>query len=328
MHRLGQDKPDIVDVRKIIAMYPQSLLYENKFGEVPIQSALKSCSSITYIPLLAEEAFMRGLFGANRGGLLLSLKSRPSCNILQWLVYSWTRTETISHEDYCLQALKDLRRMKLLRDGDFVEFDLLEYAICYPTTIKRLGYLLDINPTLISKPLTNGDLPIHRTCRNHRGNINLFGMVLKLSMMYHPEKIGFLFRKNSGGERAIALAIAKFGKESTLQIIQRHISPAANHPILHQVYLHIPELVDDFVLRYPDAIFLKDAQNRLLLHIAAKKGVKLSTFLLMLMHCNKHSLKERDPVTNLYPFMLAATADLCELTTIYKLLRCSIELLL
>ncbi len=325
LHSLGQDKPDIPNVRKIIAMYPESLLYENKLGEVPIQSALKSCSSITYIPLLVEEAFIRGMLGTSRGGLFLPLKSRPSCNILQWLVYSWTRAGTISHEDYCLQALKDLRCMKLLRDEDFTEFNLLEYAICYTTTIKRLGYLLDINPTLISAPSANGNLPIHRTCRNHRGNISLFDMVLKVSMTYHPKEFGFLFRKNAGGERAISLAITKFGKDSTLQIIQRRIPPASNHPILHQIYRHIPELVDDFILRYPDAIFLKDGQNRLLLHVAAKRGVKLSSFLLMLVHSDKQSLEVKDPVTNLYPFMLAAVAKENELTTIYKLLTCCLE---
>ncbi len=50
--------------------------------------------------------------------------------------------------------------------------------------------------------------------------------------------------------------------------------------------------------------------------------LKLSEALLMMIHCDRKCLEEKDPVTNLYPFMLASTSGYPkDLTTIYNLLR-------
>ena len=74
---------------------------------------------------------------------------------------------------------------------------------------------------------------------------------------------------------------------------------------------------------------MKDGKGRHLLHVAVKSGLKLSGNLLMMIHSNKTCIGEKDPVTNLYPFMLAATSGRKkkELTTIYKLLSLRPEII-
>mmetsp|Transcript_5714 Transcript_5714/g.6606 ORF Transcript_5714/g.6606 Transcript_5714/m.6606 type:complete len:171 (+) Transcript_5714:223-735(+) len=137
----------------------------------------------------------------------------------------------------------------------------------------------------------------------------------------YPEKFGFLFKRNATGKRAIKQAIEKYGKKEILDIIQKIILPTDNHPILHYVFRYIPNLAEDFICRYPNVVMLKDRHGRHLLHIAVKRGLKMSSHLLMIIHCNKQCLEEIDPVTNLYPFMLVATSGFKkDLSTIYNLL--------
>ncbi len=175
-------------------------------------------------------------------------------------------------------------------------------------------------PVSLSIPLPNGDYPIHVfKCvfvHDREAAIFAFTTFLKYGMKYYPQS------KNGKGISAINQAIATFGKNETMQIVQQMIPSTEDHPILHCVYKFTPDLADDFVYWYPDAERLKDSKGRRLLHVTMKRGLKWSPSLSMMIHCDKESLEEKGPMSNLYPFMLAATSGHPkDLTTIYRLLR-------
>ena len=65
---------------------------------------------------------------------------------------------------------------------------------------------------------------------------------------------------------------------------------------------------------------LRDAEGRLILHIVAKNNAILPAPVLMRLNANKQWLEEKDPVTNLYPFMLSASGKNNDLNMIYELL--------
>ncbi len=326
LHNLGREQHDVDDVKKVIASFPEALLYENEHGAIPIQSAALFTHTKHYISLLAVEASQRNI-GLRKGGLLLPSMTNVRKNILQSLVNGYSGKSPAWYEEVCLNALKDLRNAGLLLDEDIIQLNLVKWA-SGRKSFKRLDYLLDIYPKVLSIPLPSGDFAIHPN--NYVGNrkdVDVFERILRAGMDHYPEQYGFLFRRNVFGERAITQAIHNFGKEETLRLIQTIIPSTNEYPILHQVFRYTPELCDDFIDRYPDAIYLKDDKGRNLLHVSVKAGnLKSSSCLLMMIHSAKACIEELDPVTNLYPFMLAAAAESPgqgrkkDLTTIYKLL--------
>jgi len=325
LHNVNHVRPDVSGLKKVIDAFPNALLHVNDKGEIPIQTNSRQSYGAKYIPILAEEASKREI-GPERGGLLLPSLLMPGKNILQFSVTSKSRTSASVHkkiERRCRCAIKALREAKLLIDGDFARFNLLGLAST-KLTRNRLEYLINVYPASLSILLPNGDYSIHISnyvSNEKEDQIQAFTIFLKYGMKYYPEKFGFLFRRNRNGGRPIKQAIAIFGKKETLSIIQKELPPSEDHPILHSVYRYAPSLAGDFVYRYPNAVHLKDRQGRHLLYIAIRRGLKLSPSLLMMIHCDKQCLEEKDPVTNLYPFMLAATSGYPkDLTTIYNLL--------
>ncbi len=303
-------------IKTVIKAFPEALLQENENGELPIQSTA-GLFCTRYIPLLALEA-QRHKIGLERGGLLLPHPMFPNCTILQQLVMCGDDEE--GKTSWFKHIWKEFKSSGLLFERDYTEYDLLRFT-CFETRLEQLDCLIGLYPATLSKRAYKGNFPIHPDNYDHQSSIKVFARLLKAGMKYYPETFGFLFRRNGeGGDRAITRAIAVYGKKETLQTIQNIIPPNEDYAILHHVFRFTPDLSDDFIYRYPDAMYLKDRLGRQLLHVALKPGLKLSAPLFMMIHTNKASIEEEDPVTNLYPFMLAATGEEKDLTTIYKLL--------
>ncbi len=303
-------------IKTVIKAFPEALLQENDKGELPIQSTA-GVFCTRFIPILALEAKRQNI-DLDRGGLLLPHPIFPNCNILQQLIMCGDDDEEKS--SWFQHIWREFKCTGLLFERDYIEYDLLRFT-CFETRLEQLDCLIDLYPTTLSKPAFKGNFPIHPDNYDHQSSIEVFTRLLKAGMKYYPETFGFLFRRNGeGGERAITRAIAVYGKKETLQTIQYIIPPNEEYAILHYVFRFTPHLSEDFIYRYPDAMYLKDRHGRQLLHVALKRGLKLSAPLFMMIHSNKASIEEGDPVTNLYPFMLAATGKEVDLTTIYKLL--------
>ncbi len=321
LHNLHNDEPSMDDVKRTVDTCPEALLFKDEDGHIPIQTAVQHVESIKYVPLLAEEAIRKDiLVGPKRGGLLLPYdRYDPEFNVLQFVVNTVTDEENDLYDETCTQVLKDLRRAGLLVDKDWTQFDLMGLAPAN-SSLQRLDYLSETFPKALSIPLSYGGLPIDVSNYYDSAGIDVFATLLKTGMKYYPESFGFLFKRNGNGAMAINQAIYRFGKDEVFKTIRNVIPPTKDYPILHPVIQYTPNLFDDFVYRYPDAIFFKDGRGRQLLHVAAKSGAKLSGSLLLMIHSNKASIEERDPVTNLYPFMLAASSRrLMDSTTIFDI---------
>ncbi len=327
LHNLCEEEPPLHEVKKMIDVFPEALLFKDEDGYIPIQTAAAYNGGERYVPFLAMEASRRNI-GPERGGLLLYPADDQCCCILQLLVSMTEDDRETWDDETCIQAMMDLRAANLLLDTDYTELNLIAFA-SGKGRMGRLHYFLDTYPEVLSIPQTCDDLPIHPSNYFYDADISVFTTILTVGMKYYPENFGFLFKHNNFGARAITQAINMFGKENTLQVISNVISPNEDYPILHQVIRFTPGLIDDFVYRYPDAVYLKDRKGRHLLHVAAKSGLKLSPSLLLMIHSNKECIEKIDPVTNLYPFMLAATSPgrKKDLTTIYKLLSLRPEII-
>ena len=146
-------------------------------------------------------------------------------------------------------------------------------------------------------------------------------MVLHAGITHFPNNLGFLFNKHDG-MTACEATMAKYGKDNALACIRNCIPSGTGYPILHSVVKHAPHLENDFMLYYLDDLEVRDRRGRSLSHTKIAMGTKfLSDALFISKILSKTELKEKDPVTGLYPFMLAAVESNCDLSGIYTLLR-------
>jgi len=101
----------------------------------------------------------------------------------------------------------------------------------------------------------------------------------------------------------------------------RVIPADANYPVLHHVIKHAPQYLKDFTMRYSSAAYLRVEKQRAFHHVALHSGTSFKTNALFVLHMSDEEIEERDPVTDLYPFAIAASAETPDLSTIYCLLR-------
>jgi len=306
-------------VRAVINSFPESLSHINSEGRLPIQQAVWVIKSTPCVPLLVEEGVKLKVGGEGKRGRLLvgDPSSSPSnMNVLQLLVN--IRDDDPSYDSKNLDVLKRLRDSNLLCEEDIQQYDLLGWA-CYPTSNARFEYLVDWDPEAL-KDCKNTGYPFILTAA-YLG-IEHFVMVLKAGMQHFPEELGFLFHENGDGKTACERAIDNHGKDETLKVIQDHIEETASHPILHHVIQNAPKYMNDFVTRYPSAVFLRDDEHhRTLYHVALSSGASLRSEPVLLSTMTDEKVEEKDPVTDLYPFTIAASAETPDLWTVYYLLR-------
>jgi len=113
----------------------------------------------------------------------------------------------------------------------------------------------------------------------------------------------------------------EISKDEALRAIQDCIPVSANYPILHHVIKNAPKCMTDFARRYPSAIFLRDENGRSFHHVALSSGRNLQNDPMIILQMTDDKVEEKDPVTDLYPFMNAASAEVPDLERIYYLLR-------
>ena len=82
-----------------------------------------------------------------------------------------------------------------------------------------------------------------------------------------------------------------------------------------------PSVIEILVTAAPETARFLDADGRLPLQLAIASGKKWTTGVKSLLEAYPDAIMLRDPVTNLYPFMLAGTVKKGGCTTIFELLR-------
>jgi len=314
--------PSEDEVRAVIKTFPESLSHINSKGRLPIHSAVWDIKSLPFVPLLVEEGVKLKVCGEGKRGGLLVVDPSPANtnrnNVLQLLVNLQDTIGETSSDSVNLDVLKRLRESNLLCKEDIRQYHLLRFSCC-PTSNARFEYLVDWDPEAL-KDHNNRGYPLLHTAAGYTV-IDHFVMALKAGMKHFPEELGCLFHKHSDGESACELAIDEHGKDETLKIIQDHILETNNHPILHHVIQNAAQYMNDFVTRYPSAISLRDEKHRTLHHVALSSGASLRSEPVLLSSMTDKKLEEKDPVTDLYPFAIAASAETPDLRTVYYLLR-------
>ncbi len=82
------------------------------------------------------------------------------------------------------------------------------------------------------------------------------------------------------------------------------------HPIINGNQTLPPSLhLRRILIEFPDLPILEDGYNRLTLHHASDSNTASYENVMTVFEANPKAASVRDPVTNLYPFMLAASAD-------------------
>ena len=83
--------------------------------------------------------------------------------------------------------------------------------------------------------------------------------------------------------------------------------------------------MNDILARYPNAIFVRDDKGRSVHHVALSTGYNYKEHALFFQQMSDGQIEEKDPVTDLYPFVLAASVcddyDTADVSTIFYLLR-------
>ena len=153
--------------------------------------------------------------------------------------------------------------------------------------------------------------------------IEWFSTFLKTALRYHPNDLGLLFLKDREGKTACERAFKKYGKNETIAAIGDLIPfDDPKLPILHHVANHAPHVLKDFGSRYPSATYFRDFQGRTLHQAKLASGNK--TFIddpMFFLEMSNEQVREIDPGNDLYPFMVAASGETCDLSAVFSLLR-------
>jgi hypothetical protein len=320
LHNLREHQPDEETLLKIIDNVPSSLSHEDEYGYLPIFSASQFKESVHYVPLLAKEGVKHNVGGDDaRGGLLVGRGGLiGGNNVLTTLTFAGGH---IDYDPLYLDAMKKLRESKLLLKEDIQDHGLLFFACNKPETLMRFEYLIDWCPEGLKTHQLLGLPLIHAIIKYY--SIECFSMFLKTALRYHPNDLGLLFQIDHEGQTACERAFKKYGHDKTMAAIGESI-PFGDPklPILHHVAKHAPHMLNDFGSRYPSATYFRDSQGRTLLQAKLASGHK--TFMddaMFFLEMSDEQVREIDPGSDLYPFVVAASGETCDLSAVYSLLR-------
>ena len=316
LHNLHEHQPDEDTLQKIIDNVPSSLSYQGEeFGySFPIFSAVESNESVQYIPLLAKQGVKHNVGGDDaRGGLLLG-----DHNVLHELAYQGDNSENA--DLLYLDVMKKLRESKLLLREDIQDHNLLYLASVYHRSPMRFEFLAAWCPEGLKTHQYRGLPLIHTRFGSSTKN---FSMFFKTALRYHPNDLGLLFQKDRRGKTACERAFKYYGKNETMAAIGDLIPfDDPKVPILHHVVKHAPQYIKDFGSRYLSAPYLRDSQGRTLHQAALASGNK--TFIddpMFFLEMSDEQVGDIDPGSDLYPFMVAASGETCDLSAGYALLK-------
>ena len=329
LHNLDRKQPSGETLIELIEAAPESLSYQNKNQLFPIHSALEpsSINTLRYVPLLASEGMKYEVGGENgRGGLLL-VHPIYGLNVLQILAIK---------RSLGFEIIKELREIGLLQKQDVKEHNLLNVV----SSEDRLEYLLDFlsDRDGLKAHKVNGLPLIHAVIdkknsfanartRNELKKLNFwipsFSSFFKVALKRHPDELGLLFQKDDDGITACERAFNTFGIARAIGVIGEAI-PFSNpqYPILHYVTRFDPKFLNDFAIKYPTAVHMRDDKGRTLQQASLVSGNKsYTTDPVFFLGMSDDQVREKDPGSGLYPFMIAASGETCDLSAVYVLLR-------
>jgi hypothetical protein len=183
------------------------------------------------------------------------------------------------------------------------------YHACDPDTAMRFEYLAALCPEGLKTNNYNG-LPITHAIIDEI-KIECVSTFLKAALRYHPNDLGLLFQKDDQGKTACEQAFKSYGIDRTMIAIGDLIPfDESKVPILHHVTKHTSQYMKEFACRYPSATYFRDCKGRTLHQAALASGNK--TFIddpMFFLEMSDEQVREIDPGSDLYPFMVAASGE-------------------
>ena len=322
LHNLHKKQPKKETVKKMIDAVPSALSYKTNPNNphsqsvyLPIEISFRHIESIPYIYFLAKEGVKHKVGGDGaRGGLLLGIFGDDyDRNVLQALINRGTKGPTrnkVLFDNAMLNAMKELREAKLLRKEDIDEYSLL-YWTCRRKCQLRFDFLLDWIPEGLKLHRHEGKPIIHAIIKNEKLSIKHFATFFENALKRHPNELGLLFQKDDRGKTACERAFKRYGREATFKIIGDYIpSDSTEFPILHHVVENAPQYINQFAMRYQSAGFLRDSKGRTLCQAEIASGSKRFTNdAAFFVRMSDEQVREIDPGTDLYPFMVLASGE-------------------
>ena len=313
MHNLWTHKPSIAAVEKVVKKFPSTLSYiDEEDVRIPIQSAATG-DGFEYVPVLAKEGVKNKVGGDDaRGGLLM---------IDPFDEYEWNTLQMLSNyydgddEEDAVQMLKELRQAGLLLKKDIREQKLLCVS-CAKHSKKRFEYFASWDPdALIDTKI--GNVPLA-----HQFATKQLPVFLEASFKYHPELGGLIFIKDDDGDIAFDTMCNICGEKETMTILYELLTPKSNYPILHHICTKAPQHKDLFMEYFPWATQLRDYNGRSLQQAVLAAGpdiMNANNFLFPML--TDDQIREKDPITTLYPFAAMAVGEDADLKKSFYLLR-------
>jgi hypothetical protein len=324
-HELDDKKHTEEQVQAIIDVFPESLSMQGPDvfaieGVLPIDDAATRDESISFVPLLAKEGKRLNVYGeGSRGGLVVG--DDPVDYLLTNIIDNEGRVE----DRKTREILEKLREMDLFQKKDIQNFNLLRYSLQEQNPL-IFKMLVDWDPDSLRTSIGFGGLPI---MNDGEMSEKTFEMLLKAGMKHFPDRLGFLFRKDSG-KTACEDVFDQFGVDVAMPIISRCIPPDGNHAhlIIHKAAEVAPHLEDDLLRYYPNEVFKRDETGRTLplvrFHTALRNGSKtFKKAASFFASATDDKIEAKDPRSGLYPFMMAASSNRSDLDAVnYFLRRC------
>jgi hypothetical protein len=165
-----------------------------------------------------------------------------------------------------------------------------------------------------------GDKPLAHSSFERTEDLSVF---LESSFKYHPHLGGLLFINDDDGNIAFDSMCDKIGTKKTMTILYELLTPKSDYPILHHIFTKAPRHKDLFMEYFPWATQLRDHHGRSLQQAVLAAGpdiMNASNFLFPMLMDDQ--IREKDPITTLYPFAAMAVGENADLEkSFYLLLR-------
>ena len=225
-------------------------------------------------------------------------------------------------EEY-LHVMKELRDEKLLTKKYIKDHHLL-FHTCNPAfTQQRFDFYCDCCPEGL-KDHQHDNLPlIHAITKSKKDSVATF---LMAAAKHHMIEACLLFQYDNNGVTACEKLFEKFGKEAAMRLIGDcipfHEPQRFQSCTMLNVAKHPPQLLNDFSAKYLSSAHLRDDNGRNLDQtlLASGKTTFKNNGLFFIRTLIDDQVREIDPVTDLYPFMVAASGDISDLSAVYVLL--------
>ncbi|GFH58440.1 hypothetical protein CTEN210_14916 [Chaetoceros tenuissimus] len=327
MSELGNHKPSVEAVEKVVKKFPSTLTYRSndRMGKIPIQWAAQSFHGYEYVPVLAKVGMEYKVGGEDaRGGLLMvDPYGNWGWNTLQMMTNMRSNEEDDEdrhHSDLKrLNVLKELRAMGLLLKRDIQE-QYLQVFSCWEPCQMRFKYFANWDPDALLGRIIQENKPFIHYMSSESKEQRII-LALKAGFQHHPHIGGLLFIEDDQGTTAFDCLVNEKGVEKAMSLLHELLSTDCNYPILHHVFIKAPQHKGLFMDKFPWAYHLKDHNGREIHQAVLAAGPDIMDKNLMFATLTDDQIQTQDPINDLYPFAAMAVGEHADLEKIFYLLR-------